>query len=250
MKKIYLLLSVVFLLLINDVNAQVEKKALSYKKFSKLNKSLKGSIITYLFLWIDGQYSSDPDFMPDVNKIFEFEKDDAMLVPVRIQQILQDNKQSIQLEKTDSSLTVYYEKEFLMCLPNSFTCGSIADYTSRRNMVKTYDEEGVFFWNEQLEKSFREGIIQIYKKYYTEGYKTVFFPKDTVYIAASERPLVIAYRYDKEKGLSVHKICSSEHTLIENQYTEDLAALAEKYCEQYNLSKIIFAARILRNDDN
>ena len=213
----------------------------------KLDNYFKGAITMYLFLWIDGYYSFDPDFTTDVNKLFDFKEDDAMFIPVRIQQILHDNKQSFLLEKTDSSLTVYYDGHFIMYLPNTLTCKSISE--RMRDMVKIYDEKGISIWVEDIITSFQEDIIQIYKKYYKGEYMTVLFPIDTIYVAASNRPLIIAYQYDKEQGLSIHKICSAEHLFIENPYTEDLAMLAKKYCEEYNLSKIIFAARVMKKEE-
>jgi hypothetical protein len=201
-----------------------------------------------LYLWIGGYYSGDLEFTTDVDKLLDFKEDDAMFVPVRIQQILQDNKRFIQLEKTDSSLAVYYDGHFIIYLPNTLTCKSISEH--RRDLVRMYDEKETFIWEEETVNLFREEIIQIYKKYHNEKYEAVLFPKDTIYyMAASERPLIVAYQYDKEKGLSIHKICSIEHTLIENPYTEDLAELAKKYCTEYHLSKILFAARVYIKED-
>lgn len=235
--------------LIQNINAQIWEKPLSYNEMVKLDKSLKGSVIYYLFLWIDGYYSADLEFNTSIDELFDFSKDDAMLVPVKIQQILQNNKQSFQLEKTDSTLTIYYDGQFIICLQNSFTCESISERSSRRNMVRIYDEKGVSIWNEQLVKTFQEEIIEIYKKYREEEYETVFFPNDTMYIAASNQPLIIVYQYNKKQGLSIHKLCACKYELLRNSYIKDLAELANKYCEKYNLNKIIFAARVLRSKD-
>lgn len=248
MKKIYFPL-IILLFLTQITNAQEDKKILSYKEFSKLDKSLKGNITWYLFLWIEGYYSGDLEFTTDVNKLFDFKEEDAMFIPVKIQQILQENKQSFQLEKTDTSLTIYYDGHFIMYLPNTLTCASISE--RKRDLLYLYDESKNFIYDERIIELFQADIIEIYKKFIKKEYTTVLFPIDTItYFVASNQPLIVAYQYDKEQGLSIHKICSTEHIFIENLYTEDLAALAKKYCEEYNLSKIIFAARVLRNKDD
>jgi hypothetical protein len=131
----------------------------------------------------------------------------------------------------------------------NFDCLDISNVSDRRNMVKLFDNNGFSIWNEEIVKSFREEIIQIYEKFKKDGYKTVFPKKDTFYVVASCLPLVIAYEYDKKHGLSIHKICSVVHKLSENLYTKEIAELAEKYCKKYDLSKIIFSARVYKKEN-
>ena len=248
MKK-YLLLTMILFSLMQGINGQTEKKTLSYKEIIKLNKSLKGSVFWYLFIWVDGHYSVDLEFTTDVNIFFDFNRNEVMFIPIKIQQILHNNRQSFQLDRKDSSLTVYYDGQFIMYFENNLYCESISERL--RDMVRMYDEKDVAIWSEELEGLFREKIVQIYKKYNKEDYETVLFPIDTTYyVAASNRPLMIAYQYEKKQGLSIHKLCSCKHELLHSQYTQDLAALANEYCEKYNLSKIIFAARVLKNKDD
>lgn len=248
MKKIYFIL-IIFLFLTQSADAQVDKKALSYKEFSKLDKSLKGNVVWYLFLWVDGYYSGDLEFTTDINKLFDFKEDDAIYVPVKIQRILQENKQSFQLEQTDTSLTIYYDGHFIMYLSNTLTCASMSE--RKRDLVYLCDESENFIYDEGILELFQADVREIYKKFIQKGYTTVLFPVDTItYFAASNRPLIVAYQYDKEQGLSIHKICACKYELLQNSYTKNLAELAEKYCEKYNLSKIIFAARVLKSKED
>jgi len=245
MRKIFL--SLLFLLfLTQDTNAQKESERLTYKQFIKLDKSWKGALSSYLFLWIDGDYSSNPEFTVDIDRIFDFNDDDWMYVPLRVQKVFRNNKQSFQFELTDSSLTTYYDGELILYHPNDFTCESLTDYSSRRDMVRAYDEKGNSFWDEHLKESFQKRLSEIFIKYRKENYEVVLFPKNTIYLSASGLPLRIAYQYNKENGLSIHKLCSCKHELLQSPYTQDLAALADEYCEKYNLSKIIFAARVVK----
>ena len=248
MKKIFLSLLISLLFLTQGVNAQKEKGTLTYKQFMKLDKSWKGALSSYFFWWIYGDYTSNPEFTPDVDRLFDFKDDDWRYIPLRVQKVFQNNKQSFQFEMTDSSLTAYYDGEFILSLLNvGFTCEMISEVSDYRSRVWVFDEKGNSFWDEQLMESFQERRIEIYKKYWNESYETIFFPYDTIYIAASERPLVIAYQYSKETELSIHKFCSCKHELLQNPYVQDLTALADEYCDKYNLSRIIFAARVVRN---
>lgn len=231
-----------------NCNAQNAKTPLSYKKLIKLDKSLEGSITQYLYLWVGGHYLYNLDFKTTADKIFNFSEvseEEAMLVPAKIQQIFQDNKQFFQFETTDTSLNIYYDKHLMLYITYVFTCESISENSDKRKMIQMFDNQGFSVWNEELQNSFREDIFQIYRKYKDEKYDVILFPKDSIYIYAPERPLIIPYQYDKEIGLSIHKICSTNHKLIKNPYTQDLTALAKKYCEIYDLSKIIFVALIV-----
>jgi hypothetical protein len=233
---------IIFLFLFNS-HAQNKKEQLSYKEFVKLDKYLKGEIGFCLFLRAEGYYSSYLEYPTNVDKFFNF--DENTIIPKHIQSVFLNNKKSFLLVNKDSILLIYYDNVLLDSFHARFGCTEISEFSDMRSMVAFFDNQDFPFWDEELANLFRDDIFQIYKKFIGEIYYTVLFPKDTVYIAASERPLVIAYQYDKGKGLSIHEICSSEHTLIENQYTEDLATLAKRYCEQYNLSKIIFSARVV-----
>ncbi|MDL2262669.1 hypothetical protein LJC11_04100 [Bacteroidales bacterium OttesenSCG-928-I21] len=115
-------------------------------------------------------------------------------------------------------------------------------------MVKIFNQEGTAIWDEDLIESFREKLIQINNKYIKEKYEIVFFPIDTIlYIAASNKPLMILYQYDSIKGLSIHKICSSKYEFLKHIYLEELADLADEYCRKYSLSKIIFTGMAFYN---
>lgn len=245
--RIIIFLSLTFFL-IGNVDAQSGKQLLSYKKMMKLDKSLKGGICWGLFNWAQGYYSAYLEYPENIDEFFNFDDDDISL---KIKSLLQNNKEAFSLKSTDSTLTIYYEKQLFFELSGfSLNCFIISEVSDYRTMVNMFDNQGICFWKEEIVNSFREDIIQVYKKCANEKYYSVLFPKDTVYIAASERPLVIVYQYDKEQGLSIHKICACKHKLLQNSYTKDLAELAEKYCEKYNLSKIIFAARVLRNEND
>ena len=46
----------------------------------------------------------------------------------------------------------------------------ISDVSDKRKTVKTFDKAGISVWNENLINSFREDVMNIYKKFAAEKY--------------------------------------------------------------------------------
>jgi hypothetical protein len=241
MKKIFFSLLII-LFIIQNIYAQTDHKPLTYEDILSLDDSTHGNIAFYLLTWTQAYYSAYFDLTTDIDKFFHYNAGDATT------SIFWDNKDSLRLERVDNGLIFYYNEKFLFIVNVPIiTCKQISCGSYNRIMVNSFDKEGNSVWLKRFEKSFQRKRVQIYKKCIKEGYKTLIFPNDTLYREASNRPLIIAYQYDIIQGLSIHKLCSCDYQLEQNLYTQELAALADKCCKKYKLSKIIFAARVMGN---
>lgn len=241
MKKYFICVIFLFLLI---PNIFAQSNNLSYKEMKKLDKKLNGSISFYLFSWFLSNYSNNLDFSTDIDIFFNFNDDQGQYVPIRIQRILQENKQAFQLKQTDSNCSIYYDGHYLMELSPPLTCDAIS--IRMRDMVEMYDLNGNYIYNDTYIDSFRNELSNVYKLCKYRNFVRVPFTKDTTY---SYFFIVIPYQYDTINGLSIHKICSQNYLLSSNYYTQALASLAEEFCKKHNLSKIIFSALLLKENE-
>ncbi len=243
MKKLFVYILFFFLLIPHNI-IYAQSNPLSYKEFKKLDKKLDGSISYYLFSYFLSNYSNNLDFSTDIDEFFNFNDDDGQFIPLLIQQVLQANKQAFQIKQTDSNCYIYYDGHCIMGLSPPLSCDAIT--IRMRNMVKMYDLNGDCIYNEIYIDSFRNELSKVYKVCKCRNFVRVPFTKDTTYSYFS---IVIPYQYDTTNGLTIHKICSQDYMFTTNYYTQLLYSLAEDFCKKYNLSKIIFTALLLKENE-
>lgn len=235
-----------FLFSVYSVKSQGDNKILNFEELMQLNDSLEGSVLFYFYWLSDSYYSAYLEFPQTPNQLFNFGNNEELLIAKRTLSILKKNSTNFYFEDKDSIFFVFYDKNIFATFYRPFGCNEFSEYSEKRKMIRIFDKEGFFIWNKKIAISFRKDLDNIYKKYIEQAYTTIFSQEDSNYIMASNKPKIIVYQYDNVKNLTIHKLCSCNFDMSNNQYLVELKQLSMKYCKRYNLSKIIFAARIMR----
>ena len=219
---------------------------LSYRELIQLDKDNEGTLGICLYQISKSYYDTYLQYTTDIDALFNFDNVDNPCVTL-YKSVLENNKESFHLTVTVKGLKIKYRKRLIAFFPNTMGIAKTTTSSEGRNLVRTFDSVGVYFYDKSLNDSILNERRKIYNIYLRQNYKPLVF-KDSNYIEAYNRPIVVIYQYDLEHGLSLHPSFVDECVFPSNGYTDTLSKIAEKYCKERHLKTLYFSGWIMTKE--
>lgn len=247
MKKYLSLIIIVLICFIANSKSQSKSKTLTYKQFIKITEIMNiKNYVEDIFHLVNLYYRENLEYPQTIATLIQVEDNEMPCLFIR--ELFNLYQNSFSIHSTDTSCIIYCQNKVIYTETNfqnlkCYQCSETVDY---KHLVRLYAIDNKLVNDTNLVNTLNNNLKLLYHKISQKNYTICRTNISNTNISI---PLYILYQYDTINGLSIHKICSQNYLLSSNYYTQALASLAEEFCKKHNLSKIIFSALLLKENE-